>query len=81
MSEGAWPVWARSAFGAGGLWAASLAVAPLAASIGMPDTTRLLAGLAIVYAAIWAIGVTRMGKARKHVEPEIAHEDTPDLTH
>ncbi|PJN38694.1 hypothetical protein CG747_21615 [Streptomyces sp. CB02959] len=59
----------------------SLAVAPLAASIGMPDTTRLLAGLAVVYAIVWAIGVTRTGKARKIVEPDTIHEDTPDLTH
>ncbi|GCB44838.1 hypothetical protein SNL152K_2128 [Streptomyces sp. NL15-2K] len=59
----------------------SLAVAPLAASIGMPDTTRFLAGLAVVYAAIWAIGVTRTEMARKTLEPDTTHEDAPDLTH
>ncbi|NBM19866.1 MFS transporter [Streptomyces sp. GC420] len=42
----------------------SLAAAPLAASVGLPDTTRLLAGLAVVYAIIWTIGVTRTGSAR-----------------
>ncbi|WP_432190606.1 hypothetical protein [Streptomyces sp. Tue6028] len=57
----------------------SLAVAPLVASIGMSGTTRLLAALAIACAVIWTIGVTRTGRARKHVEPYVAHEDTPDL--
>lgn len=59
----------------------SLAVAPLAVSIGMADTTRLLAGLAVVYAIGWTIGVTRMEKAQKHVETATIHEDTPDFTH
>ncbi|MFI1565478.1 MFS transporter [Streptomyces sp. NPDC020490] len=42
----------------------SLAVAPLAASIGMPGTTRLSAGLAVVYALAWAIGVTRANRSK-----------------
>lgn len=55
----------------------SLAVAPLTASIGMPDTTRLLAGLAVVYAIIWALGVKRVGndlrgRGERSSEPLVA---------
>jgi MFS family permease len=58
----------------------SLTVAPLAVAIGMPDTTSLLALLAIVYAVIWSIGVSRMWKVRKIVEPDAVHEQAADLT-
>ncbi|MFF2652949.1 MFS transporter [Streptomyces sp. NPDC058045] len=33
----------------------ALAVAPLAAAIGIPGTTRLLAGFALVYAIVWSL--------------------------
>ncbi|MFJ8107939.1 MFS transporter [Streptomyces sp. NPDC096132] len=59
----------------------SLAVAPLATTIGMPDTTRLLAGLAVVYAFVWAVRATRTGNVRKIVEPDTAHKDTSDHEH
>ncbi|WP_160150274.1 MFS transporter [Nonomuraea solani] len=38
----------------------TLAVAPMAATIGMTDTTRLLGAFAVFYAITWSIGSTRI---------------------
>ncbi|NEC86238.1 MFS transporter [Streptomyces sp. SID12501] len=56
----------------------ALAVAPLAATLGMTGATHVLGVLAVAYAMFWAICVARMLMKRKMIEPDSLQSSAPE---
>ncbi|MDH6130036.1 MFS transporter [Kitasatospora sp. GP82] len=58
----------------------SLAVAPLAATLGMTATTRLLGVLAVAYAALWIIPIARLQETHKTTKSDRRQEGAHERT-
>ncbi|MFB7669640.1 MFS transporter [Kitasatospora sp. NPDC056138] len=58
----------------------SLAVAPLASTLGMTVTTRVLGVFAVAYAAFWIMRIARMRAIRKTAESDITQDSGRERT-